>query len=355
MALNLKSQDSEEVWGKEADDFTIDRLAALVESSELTVTLVDLDSMLRLASSPSLRQLFGAESTGDVLLPCCHERLLLLRGEGRLNGLHYQATFKDAQGVVQDRQVAVQRVPEFDNLALVVVSREAGSFPPRRSAQPFIVGMEGVVLGTVSQDLRVVYVSADIQDLLGFEPTEIAGRLFFDLFDETAVPFVMMALGWALDGAEPVAIQAVAKDRNGSTTPVDVTLLPGGTSRESRESVFLLRGSAPHDADLAGAMRVALERQLWRIAVEIESAGVAPKIGQLTPKLTAPQVGALSSRQLEVLTRLVSGQRVEAIARAMYISQSTVRNHLSAIFAKFRVHSQSELIEHFLNGDREAM
>jgi DNA-binding CsgD family transcriptional regulator len=35
---------------------------------------------------------------------------------------------------------------------------------------------------------------------------------------------------------------------------------------------------------------------------------------------------------------------VPAVARDLYVSQSTVRNHLSAIFHLFGVHSQAELL-----------
>jgi DNA-binding CsgD family transcriptional regulator len=38
------------------------------------------------------------------------------------------------------------------------------------------------------------------------------------------------------------------------------------------------------------------------------------------------------------------GERVPEIASAMFISQSTVRNHLHAVFEKAGVHSQSQLI-----------
>jgi len=36
---------------------------------------------------------------------------------------------------------------------------------------------------------------------------------------------------------------------------------------------------------------------------------------------------------------------VPAIAGALFISQSTVRNHLSSVFRKLRVESQQELID----------
>jgi DNA-binding CsgD family transcriptional regulator len=42
---------------------------------------------------------------------------------------------------------------------------------------------------------------------------------------------------------------------------------------------------------------------------------------------------------------LLDGYRVDAIARFLYVSPSTIRNHLSAIFEKLGVASQSELVE----------
>ncbi len=52
----------------------------------------------------------------------------------------------------------------------------------------------------------------------------------------------------------------------------------------------------------------------------------------------------LSVRQTEIVTRLIAGERVPEIARSMYVSPSPVRNHLVAIYRKFGVHSQTELL-----------
>jgi DNA-binding CsgD family transcriptional regulator len=56
----------------------------------------------------------------------------------------------------------------------------------------------------------------------------------------------------------------------------------------------------------------------------------------------------MSNRQREVVKRLVMGERVPAIAKAMFISRSTVRNHLSSAFHICGVSTQSDLIELFL-------
>ncbi|HLX89008.1 MAG TPA: LuxR C-terminal-related transcriptional regulator, partial [Acidimicrobiales bacterium] len=52
----------------------------------------------------------------------------------------------------------------------------------------------------------------------------------------------------------------------------------------------------------------------------------------------------LTARQREVLDLFVEGQRVSMIADRLFLSRSTVRNHLATIFQKLGVHTQAELI-----------
>jgi two-component system response regulator DesR len=53
----------------------------------------------------------------------------------------------------------------------------------------------------------------------------------------------------------------------------------------------------------------------------------------------------LGSRELEVVTELLNGNRVQAIARKLYLSPGTVRNHLSTAYRKLGVTNQQELID----------
>lgn len=60
-----------------------------------------------------------------------------------------------------------------------------------------------------------------------------------------------------------------------------------------------------------------------------------------------PQAATLlSRREREILQTLLTHHRVALIARYLQISPNTVRNHLKAIFRKFGVHSQSELLDY---------
>ena len=87
-----------------------------------------------------------------------------------------------------------------------------------------------------------------------------------------------------------------------------------------------------------------LEQHLWRIGVEVRAAGLMPGAGEAVPLGPIKEFGELTTRQREVVVRLAAGERVAEIAREMYLSPSTVRNHLTAVFRIFGVHSQVELI-----------
>ncbi len=91
-----------------------------------------------------------------------------------------------------------------------------------------------------------------------------------------------------------------------------------------------------------------LEDHLRRIAIEVQVAdvGALPSAG----RSELARLDALSERQSEIVRRLMDGERVPAIAAALFLSQNTVRNHLSAVYRKFGVHSQSELLAHLLGG-----
>lgn len=97
-----------------------------------------------------------------------------------------------------------------------------------------------------------------------------------------------------------------------------------------------------------------LEQHLWRIAAEVQASGILNTLGGAPDLQRFPELGPLSTRQWEVMSRLMRGERVPTIASELFVSQSTVRNHLSIIFKKFGVHSQEELLALLLSPDRSA-
>lgn len=94
--------------------------------------------------------------------------------------------------------------------------------------------------------------------------------------------------------------------------------------------------------------QLALAREvLSRIAQALERAAplLATPVEEHRSKLRdIVELGTLSPREREVLHALVSHKRPHAIARELFISPHTVRNHLKSIFVKLGVHSQTELL-----------
>lgn len=132
--------------------------------------------------------------------------------------------------------------------------------------------------------------------------------------------------------------------------------------------LFVVRGPAaasdPHTCD-AGLERFAfvlsasvgtrpmlekiarLEGHIRRIGSEVHAAGVALAVsaGADRPENSLLDSLDLSVRQREIVERLLRGQRVSTISAALYISQSTVRNHLARVYRLVGVHSQEALLD----------
>ena len=84
---------------------------------------------------------------------------------------------------------------------------------------------------------------------------------------------------------------------------------------------------------------------------EVQEAGVVDGFQRLPDTAAVPGLADLSTRQWDIVTRLLRGERVPDIARANFVSQSTVRNQLGVIFQKLGVHSQAQLLS-LLRGDK---
>jgi DNA-binding NarL/FixJ family response regulator len=103
---------------------------------------------------------------------------------------------------------------------------------------------------------------------------------------------------------------------------------------------YLLKG-ADQD-DVVRAVRAAAAGEM------IFGPGVAQRVRHLLTGSTSVHPGAslpgLTSRELEVLDLLASGLRNPEIAATLVVSEKTVRNHVSNIFAKLHVDRSSAII-----------
>lgn len=152
----------------------------------------------------------------------------------------------------------------------------------------------------------------------------------------------------AIDSADAdraqVAVTARLRDGPRGWSPFRIVL--GPIDDESDRFGFLLTPAGETATPIPSGERVIeLEQHLRRIAREVAATGVVPDLGGLPDPGSVPGLEDLTPRQREVVNRLLRGERVPQIAKAMYLSPSTIRNHLTNLFRKVGVHSQSEFLE----------
>ena len=132
---------------------------------------------------------------------------------------------------------------------------------------------------------------------------------------------------------------------DGSTFTVDVRVSSFGEAPPRRCAVGVLmpEGSLQLEPTTAVNRAVELEHVLQHIARQIEATGVLEGMWE-PPGPRMPTLSGLSARQLEIVRRLLIGDRVPMIARQLFLSESTVRNHLTAVYRKLGVRSQQQLL-----------
>jgi PAS domain S-box-containing protein len=202
-----------------------------------------------------------------------------------------------------------------------------------------------IAVGSMAIDTRIIRVSAEIEKLLGERPAALRDTLIVNRVHPDDVATFLLALGRALDDGAGVGLHVRVRRRRGDYGPMRMLVSPATNSASTRLGFVLTReptSSAPDDDRVAG-----LEQHLWRIAVEVQAAGVTEGMHGLPDVAQIPGSEDLTTRQWQILTMLLRGDRVPGIARALYVSRSTVRSHLAAIFRKLDVHSQAELIALF--------
>jgi DNA-binding CsgD family transcriptional regulator len=237
-----------------------------------------------------------------------------------------------------------------------------------------------MALGTADHDWVITSMSSDSVDLLGVPPEELVGQGLLSLVAPEDRPGLVAAERMVNEDMSSAAKSVRMHDRGGAwrllscvltelsvsnnryfmLIPVDPSVVglggadPNGGAAGAGVAQEAATGAAPKAGAEAGhpsvssdgsASRVAeLERHLWRIAAEVEASGVLRQVREGPDLSSLRELGSLSAKQWEVLSRLLQGKRVRTIAREMFVSESTVRNHLSAIFERFGVHSQAELL-----------
>ena len=142
-----------------------------------------------------------------------------------------------------------------------------------------------------------------------------------------------------------------------------LNLIPGLREKSPRSRVLILTGVLNPDAHRAairkGAMGIVLKEHAADLLIKaiqkvhdgevwIDRSMMGMMIQELSrPTETDPEtvkIGALTSREREVIVLVGEGLKNKQIAERLFISETTVTHHLSSVFSKLEVSDRLELI-----------
>jgi DNA-binding CsgD family transcriptional regulator len=334
-------------------DQDVERIAAhALSGSPFAALVLARSTGLIVAASPAATQLLTSDGAPVVGATLEHFTIDSPApgpdpiGDAQRGGLEVRRVLRGADGGDLEVRMWVRSWGGHNNSAYVVVIIVPAD-ATKIAGQPDDAQWPAVT-GTIGPDLMLDAVSSDATPLFGWSITDLIGRPIIDLLARSDVASCLTALNEAAAGDCAITLQVdvlTSREPNGQDPTVltcDMVVLP---LRPGPSYSFVL---LPVPAEPAGA-RVAtdLSTVLSRLG---RSAEIAQLVRVRTTGLTEadlPGLGYLTTRELEVLTRLLDGDRVPAIAAELFLSQGTVRNYLTSIFGKVGVSSQQQLLTLF--------
>jgi DNA-binding CsgD family transcriptional regulator/PAS domain-containing protein len=335
-----------------------------VTASRLAMGVVELSTTRFIALSQRAAELLGAapERGADFTYLSVAERAreaaegFRLARDGMLDGARTRRRFRRPDGSMVELESSgwVIRSPGGPDLGLWVPGQVCSATGHTQvvedivASPPFRLGSEGDGTRVILDDRwRMAQITTNAKALLGRLPAELLGSSIIELTHPDDVANLLLGFAQATTKASAlVRVRLRRHDESWRRIRVLPTVLAG-----DGRSTFTVLMASDHESDAPEAFRGASEiaGDLRRIADNIETAGMLAPLAHTADALSVSATTALSPRQWEVVSRLVRGQRVATIAAEMYLSQSTVRNHLSVVYAKFDVHSQTELLARLLS------
>jgi DNA-binding CsgD family transcriptional regulator len=195
------------------------------------------------------------------------------------------------------------------------------------------------VIGSTDARLIIDRISPGVQDCLGFPPENVIGMSLLTLVVPTDTAEVLSAMAQLPKEKEGISVRVHIIGADFSLISCQLVLLP----LEPTPSVAfaLLTDGSEGDGSPDGR---SVTHLIARLSRGLQAPTPAPAVASA---LMRPDVdlGQLSSRELEIVSLLVAGNRVSSIAGLLFLSDGTIRNHLSTAFGKLGVKTQQQLIE----------
>jgi PAS domain S-box-containing protein len=323
---------------------SLDEIIQSLEGLPVAAILTELTTRTFVAVNDGAASLFGSPSSdlvGSDILTRIHpsdreavQRAYEAMAGKVIDGYQVQREIVTPDG--EERTVSVwgRRVEGFSKLYGLWILVPG---PEPATGVEIMIATSSVVLAVTDHDWQIQYMSADA-DLLGVRGSDLRGFPLLGLVHPSAANEFLAAA--ARTTTDHISVTVLTRMRVGRDQWADrYCLITRMCEHQPPRLGVVISAEASEPG--AGPPESQLDEQFRHCALE---ARASQTLDALPALARLPQGSELSVRQTEIVARLVAGERVPDIACSMFLSPSTVRNHLAAIYRKFAVHSQAELL-----------
>jgi DNA-binding CsgD family transcriptional regulator len=326
-------------------------LESVIVESAFAAVLLEVPSRRVVAASPAAVRMLAPHG-GDVIGRDVNDftigdpsGALPLLMAGRLDG--YETTHElDRPGGGGPLTIWVRRIDDREPPTHVMAVLTA----PGHETSRLLPGAPGryvpPVLGSTGPDLLIDRISCEIATLVGTPAEELLGQSLLTLVTPASASALLWGLAQSTTHGTGAPLHLDLLGADGGAVPVQLLIMPLHPPASCAFSI-LPRVPVGDDVDVPALEAHELLAQLAR---GVDALGTAREMAGISAS-NRIALARLSARELDIVTRLLAGDRVPAIAKALFLSPSTVRNQLSSAFTKVGVHSQQELLDVLRNQD----
>jgi DNA-binding CsgD family transcriptional regulator/PAS domain-containing protein len=286
----------------------------------------------------------------DFISPSDHESTLQAHAdvlEGRLDGYQAHRTFLPSQRPSFEAEAWVRLLdaPVPSTVVLLAIGSDDGSRYPVAASGAISDISRASLMAITDHDWIVARASADSEAILGIASRELIGTPLLGLIHPSDASNLLFAVSRATASGHAVVcrLRLRTADHSWRNSVSFVNLMCEHSP--PRLGILAVDGADVEQSTQPPAEE--LQQHIQRIAVEIRAAELLIHAPDAFGETSAEEMAALTSRQWEILSRLNRGETAVKIAAALFLSPSTVRNHLLVLYRQFGVHSQLELLARF--------
>lgn len=330
-----------------------DFLRRLVRRSPIPVLLFEIETLQVIEASDSFLAFVGRDRAAllDTTVlglseqPEATRKSMALVAAGVIDGYTRHATLRLPDGRSVEGDLRISACTEEHRRHAVVSLLPPSWAADDAAALQVTRDDEQLTMGTLNGQWVVDRITTGEDPELAFESGHMLNRSFFVAIHPEDVGELMFVAAQASRQRSAAFGRVRLRAPGGGWAVRRVGLQPLDASPSTGHAFVLFDGTFPSGREATSSLEAELEQVVETTVANIRASAIAGWMVTFPTALQLPELSSLTAREYEIVLRLAAGERVRLIAQNLHLGESTVRNHLSAIFRKTGVGSQSELLE----------